>query len=54
MTTAKGQITDPDKNLLLLLGFLIRQGVVLLGSNLVSATRTHIPPPTPKKLNGVG
>lgn len=47
--------TDPDKNLLLLLGLLIdAQRAVFLGGSFLHSACTHVPPPPTKQLNGMG
>lgn len=47
--------TDPDKDLLLLLGLIIdAQRAVFLGGRFLHSPCTHVPPPPTEQLNGMG
>lgn len=47
--------TDPDKDLLLLLGLIIdAQRAVFLGGRFLHSSRTHVPPPPTEQFNGMG
>lgn len=49
------QCTDPDKDLLLLLGLIIdAQGAVFLRGSFLCSACVHVPSPASKQLNGLG